>query len=1212
MGEDFARPKEGFTYVFAGMKTNARADQMPPGKYPLAVNIRGRNENSVLTRPGQAARFSGGSAIFLDLRAYSALNTDNLPRILAYDALSNVWLDNSVNVGTVGYFGLPPLGASMIPFRPAESPTPWMYIANGREYQKFSAPTASNVVTQQKVGIAEPQTPPEAIISAFKSLTITAGTTTPTGTAGSVTYSYNGRINDTAGAVLQDPISGSILYAVQVSASFSYQRNMYLGFNPVTGGIGLLNVVLDVFAGLPTPLTMSAIYYFSGTTGRCIIVPANQASGPGVDTSIYSSSYLTTLRRGSLIEIDSEICYVWSVSSGPDGTVSIETSTTTNHTPSGSPQITFPPSILVSPFIGSGPPVTGYHIFAESFSCAVSAGIGLVTTPAGGGFNPFVYAALGISSQPEDYVSFGFFVDAIANLNEVKLLLDVGDGSFTQNFYYYTIRPSDIEAAVTNSVTQVGVAQTVAQLATVDEEIAAMANNQGTTGSSAQLSPGNSQWTQFIIPISEFTRVGSNQTKTLQSYNSIQVLINANNSVNIAFDRGMTLGQYQPDVGDVGAPYTYRVRPRSSITGAVGNPSPDTRYGVSPRRMQITLKLPSAAYDSQIDTWDIFRYGGTVTEWRFVGSTPSTNSSFTDNYEDDAVQAGNALDFDNFEPWPSIYTPLTATANVTGTTAVVTITSPTDLGNALDFLPGNLVQIGGANVYTLRTRPSLLSSSTCLMQFEENAGAATAAALSIYEPAIANQPLPYLWGPDAAGTVFAVGDLLRPGTLYFAKNYAPDSAPDTYNIEITPPSEPLLGGETLDGLSFVASTEHWWALYPQAGNASQRYAIVQQPFPRGLAAPFGTCTDGKVIYWWAKDGIYASDRGSLTDADLYNIFPHEGVIGSKYSYGITEIPAPDYSRAGTFRLAWKNSYLYATYQDSTETYYTLVCDLRRTAWSLDIYSPAVTVIYAPEQQAGTLLSSGTRYDELLMATLGPQVVAQADATNDISAAITCQLASAEFDGGDTRAPKQWGDVFLDATPAAQGSSLKLTLESQGAPITLTAITVPLSATRVRQALSVGGYLASDFLGVLAIWTDDFTKQTVPTVLYEWQPSFVVQPARTITWTTLGTSFGINGYMHIREVELAWISTTPITLAIASYDGQSPQNVVLPSSSGAYVKQLFPLTANKGHLYAFAASSSAPFQLFLDDSEIRVGAWGRQGPYAVERKFAGATTDAGSI
>ena len=32
--------------------------------------------------------------------------------------------------------------------------------------------------------------------------------------------------------------------------------------------------------------------------------------------------------------------------------------------------------------------------------------------------------------------------------------------------------------------------------------------------------------------------------------------------------------------------------------------------------------MPSAAYDAQIDTWDVFRYGGTVTSWRKIGQIP--------------------------------------------------------------------------------------------------------------------------------------------------------------------------------------------------------------------------------------------------------------------------------------------------------------------------------------------------------------------------------------------------------------------------------------------------------------------------------------------------------------------------------------------------------------------------------------------------------------
>src|SRR5208282_1985539 len=172
------------------------------------------------------------------------------------------------------------------------------------------------------------------------------------------------------------------------------------------------------------------------------------------------------------------------------------------------------------------------------------------------------------------------------------------------------------------------------------------------------------------------------------------------------------------------------------------------------------------------------------------------------------------------------------------------------------------------------------------------------------------------------------------------------------------------------------------ALYPQPDNPAQRYNFVQQPIPRGLAAPYGHCTDGRTLYWWAKDGIWSSSEGSLTDADLYSLFPHEGVVGNDYIYAATGQPvrAPDYSQAGSFRLVYANYYLYALYKDTTEShaYNVLVYDTRRKAWSVDVYSGfadpyvisvrAVTAFYHPEQQAGTLVTSGTRFDELIMAS----------------------------------------------------------------------------------------------------------------------------------------------------------------------------------------------------------------------------------------------------
>jgi hypothetical protein len=822
-------------------------------------------------------------------------------------------------------------------------------------------------------------------------------------------------------------------------------------------------------------------------------------------------------------------------------------------------------------------------------------------------------ASIGVGTgafQESDYLHFSVLVDNPANLAEMRLQFDVSDGTFLSNWFMTGVRPSDLVSATTATTPITLLAATQAIVSETNTYQGAGQLNLTTSTPSVA---GEGQWTEVWIPISALTRIGGDQTKTLANINAVQVYVNAVATVRISISSIAFVGGGQPDVGDIGEPYRYRVRPRSSLTGAIGNPSPDMRYGIPARRQPVQVDLPSAAYDAQIDRWDVFRFGGSVTSWRFIGSIVSSATSFQDNYPDEAAQAGEALDFDNFEPWPSIDFPLNATASIiVGTEAVVSIPSPT---NALRFLPGNLVNLGGQSVYTLRKRPVLLSGTSYLFEFVECTAGFNQGAISdngqvtIYEPALARQFLPYMWGPDVNGTVFAVGDLLRPGTLYFAKGNNPDSAPDAFNQELVAPTEPLMGGLVLDGLSFVASTERWWALYPQPTNPLQRYNPVQQPLPRGLAAPYACTTDGSQIFFWAKDGIWSSGKGSLTDADLYNLFPHDGVPGEAQTYGPpglahTVLP-PDYAQAGTFRLTYCNYYLYATYQDNLGNYNTLVYDTRRNAWEVDLYASQVTRFYHPEQQAGTVLSRATRYPELLMADIKGRVSIQAPFNNDLDGPIPVLLATFEDPGGDLRALKQWGDTFVDAIcPSGMTINMMSQAVQVGAPLAVAA-----SATRARQPVSVGNALVvSAFMGLYFSWTDDFTTQTEPTTLFLWQTSYVIQPAQTIQWRTLGTSFGMQGYGHLPQVSIAYISAADVTLQITSYDGQSPLPITLPSSAGTYVKKLFRVSANKGQLYAFAATSSAPFQIFLDDSEVLVGAWSRQDPYAVIKSFLSGPVD----
>ena len=1310
--QPYNRPKEGFRFAFGGLKTNAQADTLPPDKYPMAINVRGVSVSSVRTRPNLRVLYQIpliASRSITDIRAYSELNTDNLPVLLARASDDRIYgLVNSVPslVGTLTGAG-GSLGVSMIPFRPNQSANPYMFIANGQDYQKFSAPDATTgTITQQKAGIIEPQQQCNAVVSQYNSILFNvgggAGSFTAGGTAGA---SSNGsRLSDTVGKVFPDPDQTAAgRYVFGVTLATGYQRQMY-----VTVG-GNATTVDDVLPAIPVPIGIRAILYDSGTTGTCVIVPNTLAQSQNTEgESILTDNFIATVRRGSLIQFSGgggETCFVRSVTVGPDGSVCFATSTTVNHTTAET--FTGVPAIATLGIT----PVQGQAILSPDVTFSNTSGVGNQTQ------NFTISSSLLSFFQQDDYIHFSIRFDDLTLLNECKIMFDIDDGSFTKNFYYYAVRPNDIVAGIANTLTQIGVAQIVSQRRAIDEERAFEAKSQGKTASSAQTAPGTSQWSEIMFPIRELTRVGGDQSKSLMNVTKVRLVVNSSGTVAVAFNSITIVGGFSPDVGTTAAPYNYRIRPRNSITGTKGNPSPPMRYVVNPRRQPVYITIPdpatTAALDPQIDVWDVFRYGGTVTSWRYIGQAlASSNTVFIDNFSDAAALAGEELETDNYEPWPTVDVPLNAVASqVVGTTVLLTVPAGRTISN---YLPGNLIRLSNGNVYTLRFRPQRVFNTQWKMELMENAGSLTNATLMIYEPDVANSHQPYLWGPDAAGTVFGVGDTLRPGTVSYTKNNQPESVPDKYNQEITPPTEPLMGGVVLDGLSFVASTERWWAMYPQPQNPLQRYSVIQQPIPRGVAAPYAVCTDGRSIYFVAKDGIWSSSQGSLTDADLYNIFPHEGVNGGvvpgqDYSYAGIVVHSPDYSRAGRFRLSYSNYYLYFIYPDSAGTYHCLTYDTRRGAWVMDDYTNqngqlitnlAVTCVYHVEQQAGSLLTDGTAtYPRTVMGTNVGYVTEQGY-SNDLGV-VNAFIATREWDGGDARASEQWGDVMLDCAPQAP-AGITVTPLALGAQVSAPVV-VPTSLVRAQSFISLGGGILSNFLGISASWIE--TENTSPTELFLWQPSFIdkpetiadrdtdwyfpptgssfwqgfvlradtfnipkglqvrdgdsklihsftpivlhngetshaysfdapfqaysvrIEPTDQVpwrffdvewiyedspeaaqTWVTQGTSFGLTGYMHIKQISAAYMSTVPITLALTTYDGLSPAPITLPSTGGALQKITFQLTPNKGQLYFFSATASAPFSLYLPDWEILVGKWGRVDGYLRYSKLGGEKGD----
>ena len=217
---------------------------------------------------------------------------------------------------------------------------------------------------------------------------------------------------------------------------------------------------------------------------------------------------------------------------------------------------------------------------------------------------------------------------------------------------------------------------------------------------------------------------------------------------------------------------------------------------------------------------------------------------------------------------------------------------------------------------------------------------------------------------------------------------------------------------------------------------------------------------------------------------------------------------------------------------------------------------------------------------------------QTDLHNDNTTPIPCLVGTFEFTGGDIRANDLWNDAVLNCTP---GSAITLTPVCYG-----TAIAAPtiIPASGVRDTYIANINVSSNFLGLQLSWTDNFLIVNSPTSLFFWQPMSETLPITLNIWQPEGTGFGIDGFKFIDRMLIAYRSSAPVTLTITAYDGTSPSPITLPSTGGDYRKTVFPLTVNKGLLFFFSASCASAWQPYLDEWEIHIGQWGRNGPCAV--------------
>lgn len=157
-------------------------------------------------------------------------------------------------------------------------------------------------------------------------------------------------------------------------------------------------------------------------------------------------------------------------------------------------------------------------------------------------------------------------------------------------------------------------------------------------------------------------------------------------------------------------------------------------------------------------------------------------------------------------------------------------------------------------------------------------------------------------------------------------------------------------------------------------------------------------------FWRAKDGIYAGPMGtagkSITDEDIYNIFPHEGTIPQPVSRaGFTVYPPDDTQPLAQKLKIGADGYLYYDYLDASGTPRTLVYDIVAGGWVWDSYQwPAIC--HAREEGPENTLTGNIDGSVRRLTSTGAEQATSVVLTK-------CENA------GDTRAPKYFADIYIE-------------------------------------------------------------------------------------------------------------------------------------------------------------------------------------------------------
>lgn len=1112
-------------------------DRMQPGFFPYLQNVRVVQEGRLEARPG----YSLYNPVVLSTKSLHSIrrlnDTANVYSAAGYTYVvgngTQLWAGRETALHSIdtGYSGNP---LSLVTFRPDTSPAAWMYVYDANKQVKVRSDGAV-----YPIGVTPPNVAPVIDYGVPAMSTVNDGQTTLNWAAyGSASSpALVDRTNSTS------PDITAILYNSGTTGWCCIEP--YFGVTHESFWTGeRMRVILDSGGGSEETVlvreiheaiattTVSSIRYDSGTSGPC---------------SMTFTASPTGISRNSLIYIGSELIRVLSVTYSPDGlSYSIRCSTAST--------------------VSAGNTVYGrvswycytalHHVAAETISLSyvafTVAAAAPETNPASAArmTTPNLSVAGGRPvSEADDYMHCSLYLEDPTAVVELRLRVDVdantttvgaSGNAFTRNYWEWVITQPELNGK-TNAA-------------------------------------GNS-WVEILIPLSSGTRYGNDLTRTLADVKAIGFQLVTTAACDFGFDCWYVCGTYGPFV-EPNAPTGIQYL----TTNYPSAPSPATRYELYPLR-EAVIVTPAASSITGVTQLDIYRLGGTLTEFTYVGSVVNNTSapnSFTDEQTDTYIVGNPGLDLTLAEPWPVLDLEWSGTVNVYGTTVVRASGTLFDT----DLVAGTVITINGV-AYQLYSRPS----STTVLEILNSGGHQTGVPYVVKSPQLAAQPLPFVFGPlegPYAPLVLGLGDPKNPGKLYFSNTANADAAQSSNTIEITAPGEPLVSGGVWNGLIFVGSRDNLFLVrysYLQVIETVSGASPLQSnrvPNASGIWARWASCRGPDGFYYLGRDGIYrATEAGSanITDEVLYSLFPHDGQAAT----GANGLLPVDMTLTSRLRLSAADDCVYFDYVDTDGNSCTLRYEVAKKRWFPHAYADAISTHYLVE---GSVDEPDNPELLLLSYALGFVYLAGGDTDNGTD--ITAVMQSPSSDDGDERLQKLYVDQITDAD---QAGTITVQIGYNN--------NATYSAAHDLTSVAARSLLYDDLttLSTLSLYRNISVRYTWTggpsgPRLYAFEPSFYIQPYLSTYLVTQFITLGVQGWKHHRRAYAGLISTAATFLTIKAQDGRIYGPYRIPSTAGKFRVLTF-MVAHGCKDLAFAYEldgSGTPFALFPGEFTIETKDW----------------------